>query len=257
MALIFTNKENPMTTWQKLQDIREKRGAGYFILIDPDKQSPKDSVKVAVQAEREHVDGIFIGGSLLSTPIFDELIKQIKEHVQIPVIIFPGGVQQVSRYADAILFMSLISGRNPETLIGQQVMAAPIVKKIGLETIATGYMLIESGKVTSAEFMSNTRPIPRDKADIAVAHALAAEYLGKKILYLEAGSGALQPVPDKMIAVVSKTCKLPLIIGGGITTPEIAKQKVAAGAGFIVTGTIFEKDNSDGKMAEFAKAVHR
>ena len=167
-----------MTTWEKLLDIRKRRGAGYFVLIDPDKQSPEQSVKVAIQAEQENVDGIFIGGSLLSSPIFDELINQIKQQVQIPVIIFPGGAQQVSRYADAILFMSLISGRNPDTLIGQQVMAAPIIKKIGLETIATGYMLIESGKVTSAEFMSNTRPLPRDKVDIAVAHALAAESLG-------------------------------------------------------------------------------
>jgi len=246
-----------MTTWEKLLDIKKQRGAGYFILIDPDKQSLEDSVKVAVQAEKEDVDGILIGGSLLSTPIFDELIKQIKDHVQIPVIIFPGGVQQVSRYADAILFMSLISGRNADALIGQQVKAAPIVKMIGLEPIATGYMLIESGKVTSAEFMSNTHPIPRDKPDIAVAHALAAEYLGQKILYLEAGSGALQPVPDKMIASVSKMCSLPLIVGGGITTPEIARQKVKAGAAFIVTGTIFEKNNSDGKMEEFAKAIHQ
>ena len=246
-----------MTTWKKLLAIKEQRGAGYFILIDPDKQSMEDSVKVAVQAEREDADGIFIGGSLLTTPMFDELIKQIKEQVQIPVIIFPGGVQQVSQYADAILFMSLISGRNADTLIGQQVLAAPIVKMIGLETIATGYMLIESGKVSSAEFMSNTRPIPRDKTDIAVAHALAAEYLGKKILYLEAGSGALLPVPDKMIHAIAGMCNLPIIVGGGITTPEIARQKVKVGAGFIVTGTVFEKDNSDGKMAEFAEAIHR
>jgi len=246
-----------MITWEKLLDIREKRGAGYFVLIDPDKQSLEKSVTFALQAEQEDVDGIFIGGSLLTTPIFDELIKQIKDRVQIPVIIFPGGAQQVSRYADAILFMSLISGRNADSLIGQQVTAAPIVKMIGLETIATGYMLIESGKVSSAEFMSNTRPIPRDKVDIAVAHALAAEYLGKKILYLEAGSGALHPVPDKMIASVSKMCNLPLIVGGGITNPEVARQKVDAGAGFVVTGNVLEHDDKDGKMAEFAKAIHK
>jgi len=246
-----------MTTWEKLLEIKEQRGAGYFILIDPDKQSIEDSVKVAIQAEREDVDGIFIGGSLLSTPIFDELIKKIKDHVQIPVIIFPGSVQQVSRHADAILFMSLISGRNADTLISQQVLAAPIVKMIGLETIATGYMLIESGKVTSAEFMSNTRPIPRDKTDIAVAHALAAEYLGMKVVYLEAGSGADLPVPDKMIHAIAGMCNLPIIVGGGITSPEIARQKVMVGAGFIVTGTVFEKDNSDGRMAKFAEAIHR
>lgn len=245
-----------MKTWQRLLSIREKRGAGYFILIDPDKQSLADSIQMAKQAEQEDADGIFIGGSLLSTPIFDELIKQIKAHVQIPVIIFPGGVQQVSQYADAILFMSLISGRNADMLIGQQVMAAPIVKMINLETIATGYMLIESGKVTSAEFMSNTRPIPRDKTDIAVAHALAAECLGMKVVYLEAGSGADHPVPDKMIHAIAGMCNLPLIVGGGIISPEVARQKVEAGASFIVTGNIFEKENKSGKIGKFARAIH-
>jgi phosphoglycerol geranylgeranyltransferase len=246
-----------MTTWEKLIEIKEKRGAGYLVLIDPDKQSLEKSVKIAIQTEQEDVDAILIGGSLLTMPIFDELIKQVKNQVHIPVVIFPGGVQQVSGHADAILFMSLISGRNPDNLIGQQVMAAPIVKSIGLETIATAYMLIESGKVSSAEFMSNTRPIPRDKTDIAVAHALAAEYLGKKVIYLEAGSGALNPVPDKMIASVSNMCSLPVIVGGGITNPEVARQKVEAGAGFVVTGNVLEQNNKDGKMAEFARAIHK
>lgn len=245
-----------MQVWDRLMQIREKRGTGYIVLIDPDKQPLEDSVKIAVQAEKEDADAIFIGGSLLSTPLFDELIKQIKEHVQIPVIIFPGGVQQVSQYADALLFMSLISGRNPDHLIGQQVMAAPIIKMIKLETIATGYMLIESGRVTSAEFMSNTKPIPRDKIDIALAHALAAEYLGMKIVYLEAGSGALDSVPEKMIQKISKVCKLPLIIGGGIKTPEVAREKALAGASFIVTGNVLESNNKEGIISSFSNAVH-
>ncbi len=246
-----------MTTWERLLAIKQERGAGYFVLIDPDKQPLEASVKLALAAEKEEVDGIFIGGSLLSTPIFDELIKRLKAALRIPVIIFPGGVQQVSPFADAILFMSVISGRNADLLIGQQVMAAPIVKNIGLEAIATGYMLIESGRVTSAEFMSNTRPIPRDKTDIAVAHGLAAEFLGLKILYLEAGSGALYPVPDEMIAALAKLCTLPLIVGGGITSPEIAHQKVKAGASFIVTGNVLEKEPTSGIMAKFAQAVHQ
>ena len=245
-----------MNVWEKLLKIRQQRGAGYFILIDPDKQSLEDSVNVAKQAEREDADGIFSGGSLLTTTLFDELIKEIKAKLNIPLIIFPGSVQQVSRYADAILYMSVISGRNPDMLIGRQVIVAPVVKKIKLETIATGYMLIESGRVTSAEFMSNTRAIPREKTDIAVAHGLAAEFLGMKILYLDAGSGAVYPVPDEMINRISKICNLPLIVGGGITTPEIARQKVKAGASFIVTGNVFEKDNHDGKIAEFAHAIH-
>ncbi len=246
-----------MQTYNRLLEIRAKRGTGYIVLIDPDKLSLQDSVKLAMRAEQEDADIIFIGGSLLNTPIFDELVKQIKGAVKIPVIIFPGGVQQISRYADAILFMSVISGRNPDLLIGQHVMGAPIVKMLNLEAIATGYMLIESGKMTSAEFMSNTKPIPRDKPQIAVAHALAAEYLGMKLLYLEAGSGALQPVPDEMIHAVAQICSLPVIVGGGIRTPEIAQQKAKAGASFIVTGNVLEKNPKEGLIREFADAIHR
>lgn len=246
-----------MQIYTRLLEIREKRGAGYIVLIDPDKLSVEDSIKLAQQAEQEDADVIFIGGSLLSTPIFDELVKQIKAAVKIPVIIFPGGVQQISRHADAILFMSVISGRNPDLLIGQHVMAAPIVKMLKLEAIPMGYMLIESGRMTSAEFMSNTKPIPRDKPDIAVAHALAAEYLGMKLIYLEAGSGALHPVPDEMIQAIARMCSLPIIVGGGIRTPDVAKQKVAAGATFIVTGNVLEKSKKDGIIRDFAKAIHK
>ncbi len=246
-----------MQTWQKLLDIRKNRGAGYIVLIDPDKLPLEENIKLAAQAEQEDADCIFIGGSLLSVPIFDELVKQIKNAVKIPVIIFPGGVQQISRYADAILFMSVISGRNPDLLIGQHVMGAPIVKMLKLEAISTGYMLIESGKVTSAEFMSNTKPIPRDKPDIALAHALAAEYLGMKLIYLEAGSGALHPVPDEMIQAIARMCSLPIIVGGGIKTPEVAQQKVKAGASFIVTGNVLETGKRDRIIQEFAKAIHQ
>jgi putative glycerol-1-phosphate prenyltransferase len=246
-----------MQTWQKLIDIRKNRGAGYIVLIDPDKLPLEENVKLAAQAEQEDADCIFIGGSLMSVPIFDELVKQIKNAVKIPVIIFPGGVQQISRHADAILFMSVISGRNPDLLIGQHVMGAPIVKMLKLESISTGYMLIESGKVTSAEFMSNTKPIPRDKPDIALAHALAAEYLGMKLIYLEAGSGALHPVPDEMIQAIARMCSLPIIVGGGIRTPDMAKQKVTAGAAFIVTGNVLEDKKKDGLIQDFANAIHK
>lgn len=246
-----------MQTWQKLLEIRKNRGAGYIVLIDPDKLSLEENIKLAAQAEKEDADIIFIGGSLLSTPIFDELVKQIKNAVTIPVVIFPGGVQQISRHADAILFMSVISGRNPDLLIGQHVRAAPIVKMLQLEAIPMGYLLIESGKMTSAEFMSNTKPIPRDKPDIAVAHALAAEYLGMKLIYLEAGSGALQPVPNEIIQAIARMCSLPIIVGGGIRTPDIAKQKVTAGAAFVVTGNVLEKNNDRGVIQRFAQAIHQ
>lgn len=246
-----------MKIYTRLLEIRKQRGAGYIVLIDPDKLSLEENVKLAAQAEQEDADVIFIGGSLLSTPIFNELVKQIKNAVQIPVVIFPGGVQQISRHADAILFMSVISGRNPDLLIGQHVMGAPIVKMFKLEAIPTGYMIIESGKMTSAEFMSNTKPVPRDKPDIAVAHALAAEYLGMKLIYLEAGSGALHPVPDEMIQAVARMCSLPIIVGGGIKTPDIAKEKVTAGAAFIVTGNVLEKNNEKGAIKGFAQAIHQ
>ncbi len=245
-----------MTTWEKLLAIREQRGAGYIILIDPDKQSIEESVSLAKEAEQEGADVIFVGGSLLSMPFFDKLIEELKKNVTLPVVIFPGGVQQVSPRADAILFMSLISGRNPEFLIGKHVAAAPVIKATGLETIATGYMLIESGTATSAEFMSNTKPIPRDKTQIAIAHGLAAEFLGMKLLYLEAGSGAHNPVPNEMISGVAKSCNLPLIVGGGIKSPEAARQKVEAGASFIVTGNVLEGKQRNGMIAEFARAIH-
>lgn len=245
-----------MTTFEKLLEIRDKKGAGYIVLIDPDKQKPEKSVLLAKQAEAEGADIIFVGGSLLFISLFDEFVKQIKSNVNIPVILFPGSAMQVSKYADAILFMSIISGRNPDVLIGQQVHGAPLVKMYDLEAIATGYMLIESGKVTSVEFMSNTKPIPRDKSSIAVAHALAAKYLGMKIVYLEAGSGAVSPVPDEMITAVSQHSELPLIVGGGITTPELALQKVRAGASFIVTGNVLENGLKPGRISEFANAIH-
>jgi putative glycerol-1-phosphate prenyltransferase len=163
---------------------------------------------------------------------------------------------QVSPIADAILFLILISGRNPDYLIGNQVLAAPIVRKSGLEAISTGYMLIEAGNSTSVEFMSNTRPIPRDKTDIALAHALAAEVIGMKLIYLDAGSGAQTSVPEEMLKTIAQKSSLPIIVGGGIRTPDEARKKVEAGASFVVTGTVTELNNHHSFIKEFAKAVH-
>jgi phosphoglycerol geranylgeranyltransferase len=163
---------------------------------------------------------------------------------------------QVSPLADAILFLVLISGRNPDYLIGNQVIAAPIIRRSGLEALSTGYMLVEAGNTTSAEFMSNTKPIPRDKPDIALAHALAAELIGMKLLYLDAGSGARESVSDDMLRTIAQRCSLPIIVGGGIRTPEEARKKVEAGASFVVTGTITELNNHHSFIREFAEAVH-
>ena len=173
-----------------------------------------------------------------------------------PVILFPGSLFQLSPHADALLYLSVVSGRNAEHLIGSQVMAAPSVWRMKLETISCGYMLIESGKMTSANFVSNSFPIPRDKPKIALAHALAAQYLGMKSIYLEAGSGAQLTVPDEMITMVCEHVQIPVIVGGGIRSPKEAARKARAGAKYVVVGNFFEKADSARRMSEFAEAIH-
>jgi phosphoglycerol geranylgeranyltransferase len=246
-----------MTTFEHLLQVKHDRGAGYLLLIDPDKIEKQKFPAFIKEASAAGVDAFLVGGSLMLSNEFDESLKTIKENTKTPVIIFPGGVSQVSSIADAILFLLLISGRNPDHLIGNQVIAAPIIKKMDLEAISTGYMLIDGGNVTSAEFMSNTKPIPREKIDIAVAHALAAELIGLKMLYLEAGSGAKQSVPDEMIKKVTQICSLPVIAGGGISTPEEARNKIKAGASFVVTGTVIEQNSNSKIIKEFAQAIHK
>jgi len=240
----------------QLLAIKRKKGAGYFVLIDPDKQDVGTAIELAKTCEASGADALLVGGSLLLANVFDETVKGIKESCSLPIIVFPGSTKQISLYADAILFLSLISGRNPESLIGSQVVAAPIIKSINIEPISTGYMFIESGTVTSALFMSDTRPIPREKPDIAAAHALAAQYVGMQCVYLEAGSGAKKSVPDKVVSAVAHYTSIPIICGGGIRTPDEAREKVHAGASFVVTGTIIEKDSNPALIRAFADAVH-
>jgi putative glycerol-1-phosphate prenyltransferase len=187
---------------------------------------------------------------------FEPFIKKVKENTKLPAIIFPGDINQVSNSADAILFLSVVSGRNAEHLIGKHVLAAPIIKKAGIEPISTGYILIESGITTTAVYMSGSLPLPRNKPEIAAATALAAEYLGMKFVYLEAGSGADNSVPDKMIQAVSSVCKIPVIVGGGIKSPLAARSKVESGAKIIVTGNFFEDENNWDMIRDFADAVH-
>ena len=229
--------------------------AGYLVLIDPDQYSITDCVELAHQAEDAQTDAILLGGSFLTTDL-QPVAETLKRETRLPVILFPGDSMHLSPHADAILYLSLISGRNANFLIGEQVKAAPRLKLYGIESIPTGYMLIDSGRQTSVGFMSGTTPLPRDKFDIAWAHALAAEYLGMQLIYLEAGSGAEFPVPDRMIAAVKEHINIPIIVGGGITTPEIAAQKVEAGADFIVTGTAIEDGSPLLLMKQFADAIH-
>ncbi len=244
-----------MKTYNKLLKMAKER-ANYLCLIDPDKIDEKQAVQYAKTCEENGADGLLVGGSLMLTNNFESNLKVIKENVNIPVIIFPGIFNFVSKYADAILLLSVVSSRNPQMLIGEQVRAAPQIKQYNLEAIGTAYMLIDSGQNTSVNFMSSSFPIPRTKNDIAVAHALASQYLGMKIIYLDAGSGAEYPVPDDMIREIKKNISLPIILGGGITSPKIAAQKAAAGADFIVTGNILERNLDSKLIREFANSIH-
>lgn len=242
--------------YNHLQDTIVKRGAAYLILIDPDKLELDKATAFVEHCEKAGVDGFLIGGSLMMNGNLYDCVDKIKESCSLPVINFPGGAEQVTKNADALLYISLISGRNADQIIGKHVLAAPMIKKMGVEPISTGYMLIESGKQTTAEYISNSKPIPRNKPEIAAATALAAEFMGMKLIYLEAGSGAELSVPNEMVKMVSETCSIPIIVGGGIKNAQTAKEKVQNGANIIVTGNYFENEVNWDKIKSFADAVH-
>jgi len=238
------------------KQIIEKKSQGkksFAVLIDPDKITVKSLSTILENAENAQVDFIFIGGSLMVTTKLDEMVLHIKKETPIAILIFPGSPSQISRYADGLLYLSLISGRNPELLIGQHVVSAPMVKESGLEVISTGYMLIDGGVPTSSSYMSNTTPIPSDKNEIAVCTAMAGEMLGLKTIYMDAGSGAKTPITEVMIKAVASQITIPLIIGGGITEPEKAYRSCKAGADIIVVGNAIERDA--GLVTEMAFAI--
>lgn len=245
-----------MSIYNHLLNTIQLKGAAYLILLDPDKLPALRLPGFLKHCEKSGVDGFLIGGSLMMSNNFESFIKVVKENSELPAIIFPGGVNQVSPVADAILFLSVVSGRNADHLIGKHVIAAPLIKKAGIEPISTGYILVESGQTTTAVYMSGSMPVPRNKPEIAAATALASEYLGMKLIYLEAGSGAIESVPDEMVKAVSDVCKIPVIVGGGIKTPQAARNKVENGAGIIVTGNFFENENNWDMIRDFANAVH-
>ncbi|MEQ9285797.1 MAG: geranylgeranylglyceryl/heptaprenylglyceryl phosphate synthase [Cyclobacteriaceae bacterium] len=235
-----------MTTNNILADLVYKKKNGlksFAVLIDPDKVDDMgDVVKLVNLCVENKVDYIFVGGSLIVNDNFSNVISTIKTISSIPTIIFPGNNIQIDPSADAILFLSLISGRNPDMLIGQHVLSAPILKRSKLEVIPTGYMLINSGNQTSASYMSNTTPIPGNKPTIASSTAMAGEMLGLKLIYLDAGSGANQPVSQKIISNVSRCIDIPLIVGGGINSLGKVSNALEAGADLIVIGNAIEKD---------------
>ncbi len=243
-----------MNVYASLVERKQSGRKSFVVLIDPDKVDSSSLSSLLKKATASQVDYLFVGGSLVVSDHLDDCIRQIKQECAIPVILFPGSPSQLSRHADALLYLSLISGRNPELLIGQHVISAPFVKKSGLEIISTGYMVIDGGAPTTVSYISGAAPIPADKAEIALCTAMAGEMLGKKLIYMDAGSGAKKPITEEMISMVARNIDIPLVIGGGIRDAEKAYLNCRAGADVIVVGNAIEKEPS--LLEEIAAAVH-
>ena len=227
----------------------------HITLIDPDEQSPQEAVQMAVEAQRAGSDAIMLGGSITDQEVLNLTAKALKENVDIPIILFPGNVTGVSKYADAVLFMSLLNSTNPYWITGAQALAAPSIKKMGLETIPMGYLIVEPGGTVG--WVGDAKAVPRNKSDLAVAYSLAAEFFGMRIIYLEAGSGADSHVPLDFIMKVKKLTNLMVIVGGGIRTAEDARKVRDAGADIIITGTVVEEtEDAYKKIKELTDAIH-
>ncbi len=213
------------------------------LLLDPDKFSNDDLKSLSSILEQATPDLLLVGGSLVSTNTYD-FVQQLKKHIHLPIILYPGSSTQYAANVDAVLFLSLLSGRNPEFLISHHVASAPLLKANNTEAIATGYLLIDGGCSTSVQYISQTQPIPSNKNDIAIATALAGQYLGMKLIYMDAGSGAHNPIPTTMISAVKEQLDIPLMIGGGLSSSDRIDQACQAGADIIVVGNALEKDLS-------------
>lgn len=251
----YTNRESMLNRiYNSLTEKKRHGKKSFAVLIDPDKVNNEKMQRLIDLAIGAKVDYFLVGGSLVISNYLDECIQYIKRSCNIPVVLFPGSPSQVSKYADALLYLSLISGRNPELLIGQHVISAPVVKNSGLEIMSTGYIVIDGGAPTTVSYISGAAPLPSDKDDIAMCTAMAGEMLGMKIIYMDSGSGAKRPITESMIEKVSQSISVPLIIGGGITDPEKAYLNCKAGADVIVVGNAIEKDES--LIFEIAAAVH-
>jgi phosphoglycerol geranylgeranyltransferase len=243
-----------MPVYQSLQAKKQIGKKSFAVLIDPDKVTLSSISTLITSCINANVDYLFVGGSLVISDHLDDCIRQIKSLCQIPVLLFPGSPSQISKHADALLYLSLISGRNADMLIGQHVVSAPFVKKSGLEIISTGYMVIDGGAATTVSYISNATPIPSDKPDIALCTAMAGEMLGMKLIYMDSGSGAKKAVSEEMISMVARHIDVPIIVGGGIRDAEKAYLNCKAGADLIVVGNAIEKDSS--LIKEIAAAVH-
>lgn len=243
-----------MELYKKIITKKEANKKSFALLIDPDKQDSDQLLSIIEKANQTNTDYLFVGGSLLTNDSLDLCLSTMRSNTDIPIVLFPGNAMQVNNKADAILFLSLISGRNAEMLIGKQVITAPILKKSSLEVLSTGYMLIDSGKPTTVSYMSNTTPIPRHKDTVAACTAIAGELLGLKIIFMDGGSGAKHPISKEMISAVRESVEVPIIIGGGINSGKKAIENCQAGADIIVVGNAIEKDQN--LIAEISTAIH-
>tara|TARA_B110000444_G_scaffold199147_1_gene190414 strand:+ start:67 stop:828 length:762 start_codon:yes stop_codon:yes gene_type:complete len=251
---MFANINDIMNIYNHITESKKKDKKLFSILVDPDKQDKNTLLSIIKKAAAAKADFFFVGGSLLTHDSLDSCLCTLKQYSDIPVVLFPGNAMQVNDKADGILFLSLISGRNADMLIGKQVITAPILKQSSLEVLPTGYILIDSGKPTTVSYMSNTIPIPSDKNAVAACTAMAGEMLGLKLIFMDGGSGAKNPISEKMIASVRKSVDCPIIIGGGISSGEKAIANCKAGADIIVVGDAIEKDENI--ISEIADAIH-
>lgn len=241
--------------YTSLQEKASKGQKQLAVLIDPDSLQNEEGLLALIQTCNQHkVDLLLVGGSLITNGFWDRCIELLKANTQIPVVLFPGNIMQTHKAADAILFLSMISGRNPDLLIGKHVLAAPLLKKSGIEVVPTGYMIVDGGNITSVMYMSNTTPLPSDKNNIASCTALAGEMLGLKVIYMDAGSGAKNPISSSMIREVKEQISGPLFIGGGIRTPQQAIDACQAGADIVVVGNAIEKDQD--LVGSLVQAIH-
>lgn len=242
-----------LSVLNSFKDAKLHRKKKMAVLIDPDKTNISDLESLVELIHSTKIDYIFAGGSLLTKNSFNEIISHLKSITHIPIVLFPGSVYQISEKADAILLLSLISGRNPDLLIGKHVEAVPLLMESNLEIISTGYLLIDGGTPTTVSYISNTIPIPSNKPEIAKCTALAGQMLGMSTIYMDAGSGAQIPIDKKMIKAVSSSLSIPLIIGGGLRTPQMVFDAASAGADIVVIGNVLEK--SPGKLPELRSAL--
>ncbi len=241
---------------QQLLDIKKEQGAIFTVLMDPDSSNPKDFLEAGIRAQKCGADAIFVGGSFMGNPNFTKMTEDLKKTIDLPLVLFPGGCSHISKGPDAVLFHTLLSGRNPQYLVDEQVKGAIMLQALGMEPLPTAYLLIDGGRTTAVEYVSNTRPIPADKPKITYATALAAQMMGMRWVYLEAGSGAKTPVSVDHVALVAKGTSTNVIVGGGLIEPQMVAERVAAGASMVVTGNLWEKCKDEVLMKEFADAVH-